>query len=310
MSPVYPVALVADSVTHWRLKQTGLASLWDSHTVIPNVSSSTASAMSALPSSVVIPKTVPWLYKLAVVLLSPFDETVYLDTDVLLVQPSLIDDLLQRSLKWHDMAFPVDALREPFQPPVHHRLTAFGKGLPPMCLGFWAFRGAETTVRSMLNRVAERLMLYQTESILERFRLGDQEFLWLELAYGKASTTHTEHLRFTFLPEEYYCPFIRKFGVAISGDLLSNSAPPVWKTSYGSYRCKAIHGHLPRYPTILQAANVSHLLPSLESIVGFRCATTGSTTTKTRQAKAQGQAQQVRCTEVPHAGAAVPYSAQ
>ena len=57
-------------------------------------------------------------------------------------------------------------------------------------------------------------------------------------------------LRLLQLPEEYYCPFrrgrerMRQLGPALDGPVLAPGSWPRWTTSWGRYRCHALHGHL------------------------------------------------------------------
>ena len=81
-----------------------------------------------------------WIYKIAVLLLTPFLETVYLDADIMVVSPNLLDDLLSRSLRIADIAFPVDPARQPNEYPAYHREKEFARGIPPMCAGLMAYR--------------------------------------------------------------------------------------------------------------------------------------------------------------------------
>jgi len=208
------MALVCDRVIFDHLTRASLASLWDSHVVIANVTQSTAGALAAaratLPHDAPPPsqrntiatKTIPWLYKLAVAMLTPFEETVFLDTDVLLISPSLIDDLLARSLRVGDFAAPLDPLREPRQPPMKHSMRDFVRGVPPMCMALYALRSGVPSVRRLLESAARRMLLRDSDEQLDRFRHGDQEFVWFELFHGPPDP----ELRVLFLPEEYYCP--------------------------------------------------------------------------------------------------------
>ncbi len=49
-----------------------------------------------------------FLWKLAALLLSPFERTVYLDADVMVLSRVLVSDLLHNSLQRHDIAMPID----------------------------------------------------------------------------------------------------------------------------------------------------------------------------------------------------------
>ena len=85
-----------------------------------------------------------------------------------------------------------------------------------------------------------------------------QEMVWYELWGGEADP----RLRLLQLPEEYYCPLrrgrdrTRQLGPPIVGPVLAPRTWPRWSTSWGRYRCKALHGHLSAAD--LKLANLSH----------------------------------------------------
>jgi len=87
------------------------------------------------------------------------------------------------------------------------------------------------------GRAAEGLLVDAARAVMGRTspmlrRHGDQEYMHL------VWTEHHPHLRVMPLPEEFYCP-----------DAQVNYGMAFWESPYhrthgwGSYRCKAVHGH-------------------------------------------------------------------
>ena len=100
-----------------------------------------------------------FLWKLGWLLLSPFQRTVFLDADVLVLERSLVSSLLRRSLRIHEIAFNVDVARPGSLDPSYQTVRSlvgsnnvmrtrpigngdrpqpqnapqFAKGFPPVC---------------------------------------------------------------------------------------------------------------------------------------------------------------------------------
>ena len=215
------------------------------------------------------------LWKLITLGSSPYEETLYIDGDVLILSNSLASDLLQRSLRLADLVAPVDiarpaATREaalqqrraiakgaPFHSP-----PMYARGIPPLCSCMMAFR-ATASVQRLFRSAATRMLSQQdlhdptwpdgswpdgtggTAAGKEgdariAIRQGDQEALWFELAFG----TPDERLRVTFLPEEYYCPALSPSAQSNALNALGKLDKPLtWTTMITSYRCHASHFH-------------------------------------------------------------------
>ena len=212
------------------------------------------------------PANVHWVWKAATFLLTPFHETLYMDADILVLRPSFVSDLLERSLRVADLVSPVDPNR-PGRKSVRSRTGKFhinppmyGRGIPPMCMGLLAYR-LTPAVRRLIERATARLMgqsfLEDPTDRTKRIRQSDQEMIWAELMYGPVD----HDLRVMPLPEEYYCPMIK-----IQGAVNRWSSAPTWKTSWTignpsrEYPCHAIHGHFS--DSKLTVANLSRLLPA------------------------------------------------
>ena len=224
MSPSYPVALFSDVASLALLeRRTGSdaraepARLWDVHRparVAPQLRQLAGTSLREDASSPLV-----WVHKLSVLLDTPYRErTLYIDSDVWVLQAGLVHLLLSRVLDHASWAQPLD--------PYRHR-TLRDSPLPPLCACMIAFRGSNAT-RRLIAGAARRLILRDPPSTLRR---TDQEYLTVELLSG----AHDDVL-LSSLPEEWYCP-----GVAHSA-----SAPAVWRTPWpwSRYPCKAVHGRL------------------------------------------------------------------
>ena len=203
------------------------------------------------------PETEPYLLKLVALLHSPFDTTLFIDCDLLVLSPSFVVDVLVRSLRVSDLAFPVDparpgtAILQSVVEPHVLNPSMYGHGIPPLCTAFLGYRRSIPSVTRLIKRAAASLLSRACltdptrPSRIDGIRQTDQEALWLELAHGDADPT----LRTLFLPEEYYCP-----GVSWSNNKLY---PAVWANSWThamaptlfSYPCHAMHFHLQRDTT-------------------------------------------------------------
>ena len=247
MRPALPCALVADGAAWAHLGTLGLRSLWDRRVALPDPAKTAATMLAGLPRRQhARGGEVAWLFKFAALLLSPFNATVYMDLDVLVLSPTLVDDLLHHTLRVADLAFPHDPAREPREYPMFHRVADFGRGVPPMCAGLLAFR-LTPSVSRLLERAADALLRRTADLKALGFRNGDQEMLWHQLWTGGVADPS---LRMMQLPEEYFCPFrrgrerMRQLGPSLDGPVLAAATWPRWVTSWGRYRCKALHGHL------------------------------------------------------------------
>ena len=170
------------------------------------------------------------LLKLYAYLQSPFVRTLFLDTDVYVLQPHLVDSLLAHTLNLADLAAPVDPAHT--KPPYDHA--------PALCMGLAAFRNNGATRRLFLGAV-RRMGSYSMQAATDTWkkngfvRNGDQEAIYDEWTRGDYA-----ELRVLPLTEEYYCP-----QVPLNADRRSAA----WSTSWMAikhmppYACRAVHGH-------------------------------------------------------------------
>lgn len=255
MRPAYPVALFSDVASLVLLSRSGSdaraesARLWDMHRparVAPQLRQLAGALPREEASSMLV-----WVHKLSVLLDSPYGErTLYLDSDVWVLQAGLVHLLLSHVLDHASWAQPLD--------PYRHR-TLRDSPLPPLCACMIAFRGSNAT-RELVAGAARRLILRDPPSTLRR---TDQEYLTVELLSG------AHDVRLNSLPEEWFCP-----GVPHSA-----SAPAVWRTPWpwSTYPCKAVHGRLGELHPL-------HVEPQAAS---QRRVTTGRGSTTTRWEVAQ-----------------------
>ena len=271
----WPLAIVASPST-WEFIQAQPVShgLWDLHVPF-NVTHSRevleterARTVGNAPASYAVRierDMAHWVWKVATFLLSPFHETLYMDTDILVLSSRFISDLLERSLRIADLVSPVDPNRPGRQivtsrtRKYHINPPMYGRGVPPLCMGLTAYRSTPAVVR-LFERAAIRLMsrwsVEDPQDHSKLIRQGDQEMVWMELMYGPVD----RELRVFTLPEEYYCPMI-----ALRGSVRQRASAPHWTTSWTKgdrsreYPCHAIHGHYSARKLLI--ANLSHLMP-------------------------------------------------
>ena len=194
-------------------------------------------------------KSAGFVWKLAALLLSPLERTVFLDNDGVL-RP----DLIEISLKISDLAMPVDPRRSAT---ARRRECAGGRpadesaGGPddvygrnsPVCSCMMAWRRTPS-VTELFESAASLLLERAVPATLAparaacgaprvALRQGDQEMIFTQLVHGRSAAAKPSLL---VLPEEYYCPGVS----AWSGKA---ALPYVWSTSFGEYPCYAVHGH-------------------------------------------------------------------
>ena len=210
----------------------------------------------------------PFLWKLLALCASPYAETVFVDNDVLIMKPGLVDDLLGRSLLLSDLTL----VQDPGRPASVRSVSAarkrkhsrqygrpvsdpdmYAHGIPPLCTCLMAYRRTASVERVLIS-AAVRLLLH-TNPIDEytglRVRQSDQEMIWFQLA----TTPADRELRLLVLPEEYACPAWWPSGrlEARNGDspfhvyvkAISKGQRPTWTTRFKEigYDCFATHVH-------------------------------------------------------------------
>lgn len=271
----FPMALAADTAMQAQVRERGWRALWDMH-----VELDVAAALRVLEERAIETKHVDgiWnLWKFVALALSPFSETLYLDSDVLVLSENFVPDLLGRTLRLSDLAFPQD----PARPPTLHRKNhqskllqslpyskaqrvfpvplMYGRGVPPVCGCIIAYRQTRA-VRAFFQRVTARLLNYSnpfdtSAGVPLRVRQTDQEMIWFELATGVPDPM----LRLFVLPEEYLCPawvptYHRGYPESGPGGFvafvkaIAQGKRPGWVTNWGTYQCKVIHMHFLTHP--------------------------------------------------------------
>ena len=239
----YPVFLAASSGDLLaRLARAAAPAPWDDSGVVgvdPRIKARAAATEDNI-----------WLWRLSAWLQSPFEATLSLDTDVLVLRPTFVHSLLALET---DAAAPVDPARY-F---AHSTWGADASAAPPFCACVLRLTKSPL-VEAWLLGAADRLATKRHAHV----RQGDQEMLWYEWQENLAG-----RLRLLILPEDYYCPNVP----------LSAARPPTWNTSWhgwnsrGAYACRAVHGHRQSEVT---RARVAYCLGLDEAAFRRQCADT------------------------------------
>ena len=242
-APRYPVFLAASSGDLLaRLARAAAPAPWDDSGVVgvdPRIKARAAATEDNI-----------WLWRLSAWLQSPFEATLSLDTDVLVLRPTFVHSLLALET---DAAAPVDPARY-F---AHSTWGADASAAPPFCACVLRLTKSPL-VEAWLLGAADRLATKRHAHV----RQGDQEMLWYEWQENLAG-----RLRLLILPEDYYCPNVP----------LSAARPPTWNTSWhgwnsrGAYACRAVHGHRQSEVT---RARVAYCLGLDEAAFRRQCADT------------------------------------
>jgi len=164
------------------------------------------------------------LLKLYAFLQSPFKKTLFLDSDVYLLQPTLPQSLLHHTLQLADYAAPSDPAHT--NPPALHA--------PVLCSCLVALEKNNATQQLFRNAAYRMIDVSRGVQRSPFGRNSDQEAIYLEWITGRYN------MRMLALPEEYYCP-----------QVVRNSPQQqyTWSTSWTNmgklppYRCKTVHGH-------------------------------------------------------------------
>ena len=237
MIPAYPMELLANqravALVNDYERRHPTARLWDRRRVLglhPRLQQLDTSATRRTISG----DAGSYLYKLSGLLSTRFNRTVFLDCDVFVLRPSLMQQLLTNALAVADVAMPLDPGRTAplvistgATPPPW---VAPAVGPPMLCSAVLAYRRSEAVEEFFVG--AARRLFHGTHP---NVRQGDQEMMWFEWRYGTGSS-----LRVLALPEETYCPLERR--QQATGNWARSSA---WRTSWrrGVYPCAAVHGH-------------------------------------------------------------------
>lgn len=207
------------------------------------------------------------LWKLAGMLMSPFERTLCLDSDVSILSDKYVVDLLQNGLRLYEMAMPVDIGRPGNLDPgmasrrknqrgwfkaresgtgedIRARQTSaalkppmFAHGFPPVCTGIVAFARGDA-VRHLLQHAAVRL-INQTNLIdptaTASTRNNTRNITYVRqteqemIWFELAHGPVEKQPRVLILPEEYYCPAVPGSLQAIDYlTALGAGAYPIW----------------------------------------------------------------------------------
>ena len=197
------VTLAADNITLLQLEQLGALRLWDSHIMLHPQEAERALLSDAR-----------WranaqelqLWKLIALAASPYQETVFIDNDILVLSHTLVSDLLDHSLHVSDLAFVQDPARPRSEARERVNLASarlrgrivtsplmYARGVPPLCTCVMAYRRTPS-VRQLLHRATARHFLrlntldVSTPSTPTHIRQGDQEMIWFQLVTGSGPT--------------------------------------------------------------------------------------------------------------------------
>ena len=180
MRPAYPTLLFANAAAVARFDARGALKLWDGYRTIQLPHALRRPRPSPPPS--------PYLYKLAAMLATEWDRTLFLDADITLLAPGLPHSLLQSSLALSDVAAPVVPGRHKM---LGSTLAVTAPGAPLLCSCLMAY---SRRALPWLLGAARNLSVLSAPSLL---RQSDQEYLWLAWTTSFASS-----LRVLPLPEE------------------------------------------------------------------------------------------------------------
>ena len=287
-----PITLASDQQT-WQVVSSHVSARtigWSPHLKLHPDAAERVLTHSSVSSSHML--GLPYLWKLLALIASPYSETVYMDTDMVVLSSTFVSDLLLRSLRVSDLAFAQDPNRPQYvtikeKGRLHQALAnkkvmpyppMYGHGIPPLCTALIVYRNT-SSVRTLFTRAAGRMVANSdrgeyTQRGMLPLRQGDQEMIWSELAHGEPNSL----LRLFVLPEEYYCPswlpMIRspqnkrhhpyfKFVEALAAQRV-----PMWSTTWGVYPCHSIHGKF-LSETLRQVAGPGYQLLSNKTISNF-----------------------------------------
>lgn len=180
MSPSVPLLLYANALAMARLplaqSDSKLSSApWDERHEV-TFDRRVRAHLSVLPSArrrQVLLRAAPYLFKLSALLLVRADRVLFLDCDVLVIQPSFVHAMLGNVLRVADVAMPLDPGREPRLTDGKPPWAIQSAGPPPLCSAVLAYRKTNAT-DALWHGAARRLAL----SMHPEARQGDQEMIW------------------------------------------------------------------------------------------------------------------------------------
>ena len=106
MAHARPIALATPSSTAGFVRsRSELAGMWD---LLVELDEAALQRAIGLPLSA---RSYPFLYKLIALLRAPFERTLFMDADVMVLSRTFVSDVLRNSLRIHAIAMPVDTGR-------------------------------------------------------------------------------------------------------------------------------------------------------------------------------------------------------
>lgn len=179
MRPAYPLMLFANEPATALIQSRSRLGLWDTHRSI-RLPASLGATLRRIPRA---GAPSPFAFKLAAMLATDWEHTLFLDNDLLVLEPSLVHSLLNSTLKFADLAAPVVPGRHKM---LGAALSATAPGAPLLCSCLMAYR---RQALPLLLEAASSLLLRAEPSL---GRQGDQEYMWL--GGSRRAPTRTPYL--------------------------------------------------------------------------------------------------------------------
>ena len=245
-------ALVADRAALAHLRRNRLHALWDRRIALPDPSRTAAAAGAAAAPPPGPAGRGAVALQVAALLLTPFNETVYLDLDVLVLSPSFLADLFERSLRVADLAAPNDPRARRGSTPRSTGSTTSGAACRRR-----APRSSRIASRRQCGGGCSRRRPPACRTAPSTSRRaasptnGDQELIWRRA--GAVERPPDAGLRLMQLPRSTTAPCAAAGPTCTSSGRRSTGrsslAPADGDVAalaheLGKYRCKALHGHL------------------------------------------------------------------
>lgn len=165
-----------------------------------------------------------WLKKVASLKNSPYDLTVYLDTDTFIIDAHLLPTLFELIDKQGQRQFQLVGMIDWVDwenIPQHNDHVFGGHGFPISCAGVLVYRSIDSLVKKLLNEWLKRLDTYENHLVNEKHWLGNKsesykKTIWQDdqamLHYMLQTENRWKPLRLWQLPMHYQCPLAWKPG--------------------------------------------------------------------------------------------------
>jgi len=195
MRPTFPIELMANARAMALVPAARLTSLFDHRREMeldPRLRKLVQSHINSTFAAA--PDASAYLFKLSCLLQTRWRRTVFFDCDVLVLQRTLVNDLLHKALDVADVAMPLDPGRAAHLVPGSVGAAPWvapAVGPPMLCSAVLAYRSGVSTNAFLLG-AARRLIRSEHPGV----RQGDQEMMWFEW------TRRSRELRVRALPEE------------------------------------------------------------------------------------------------------------